>query len=35
MDLLSMLLNQGGGQSVRQLAEKLGLNEGTGPLGHF
>ena len=27
MDLLNMLLNQGGGQSVRQLAQNFGLDE--------
>ena len=27
MDLLSMLLNQGGGQAVRQLADNFGLDE--------
>jgi hypothetical protein len=27
MDLLNMLLNQGGGQAVRQLAQNFGLNE--------
>ncbi len=27
MDLLNMLLNQGGGQAVSQLADKFGLNE--------
>jgi len=28
MDLLNMLLNQGGGSAVRQLAENFGLDEG-------